>query len=96
MLLNILSGVAEVTLEVINGLFSSTENNETTNNENKTYEYWKNLSYDDQKYYFESNEYLKDYMKNDYYECDRELTAIHVQRIADKLNKEFTNINNRY
>ena len=31
MLLNILSSVAEVTLEVINGLFSSTENNETNN-----------------------------------------------------------------
>ena len=35
-------------------------------------------------------------MKNDYYPNDRHLTAKHVQQIANKLNREFTNINNRY
>ncbi len=62
----------------------------------QTYEYWKNLDYEGQQYYFESNEYLKDYIQNDYYPNDRELTAKHVAHIADKLNRSFTEIDNRY
>lgn len=63
---------------------------------NATYEYWKSLDYRQQEEYFNNNEYLKDYIKNDYYPNDRELTAKHVQHIADKLNKEFTDRYNNY
>ena len=69
-------------------------NNEQENN--STYEYWMTLDYREQFEYFSNNEYLKDYMKNDYYSCDRHLTATHVQHIADKLNKQFTNKYDRY
>jgi hypothetical protein len=93
MLLNILSNVAEVITEVAIGLFSGS-NNEESNNE--TYNYWINLDYSAQEYYFNNNEYLKDYIKNDYYPNSIELTAKHVQEIANKLGREFTNINNRY
>lgn len=89
-----LNNIMNITLEVLTGLFSGSSNNEVENN--ATYNYWMNLDYDGQKYYFETNEYLKDYMKNDYYSNDRHLTAKHVQQIANKLNREFTNINNRY
>ena len=94
MLLNILSSVAEVITEVATGLFSSDSNNNLE--ESKTYQYWMNLDYSGQKYYFESNEYLKDYMDKDFYENDRHLTAKHVQQIANKLNRQFTNKYNRY
>lgn len=60
-----------------------------------TYDYWITLSYQEQFEYFHNNEYLKIYI-NDFYENDKEKTAKNVQRIADKLNKEFTNKNNRY
>lgn len=93
MLLNILSGVAELTLEVINGLLSGS-NNEETNNE--TYNYWKDLSYDDQESYFNNNEYLKDYINSHYYPTNREITAKKVQELADKMNKSFTNKYDRY
>ena len=62
----------------------------------ETYEYWKNLDYEGQKYYFESNEYLKDYIDHNFYENDKELTAQHVAYIADKLNRSFNNIYSRY
>ena len=77
-----------------------TENGEQVDNkaksEDNTYEYWKDLSYEEQFTYFSTNEYLKDYMQNDYYSTDRELTARHVQDIANKLNRQFTNKYNRY
>lgn len=77
-----------------------TENGEQVDNkvksEDNTYEYWKDLTYEEQFTYFSTNEYLKDYMQNDYYSTNRELTARHVQAIADKLNREFTNKYNRY
>lgn len=98
MLLNILAGVAELMIEVTTGIL--TNNCETTNSDtkenNSTYEYWMSLSYIEQKEYFESNEYLKDYIKTDFYENNRHYTALHVQQIADRLNKEFTNKNYRY
>ena len=93
MLLNILSGVAEVTLEVINGLLNGS-NNEETNNE--TYKYWSELSYDDQESYFNDNEYLKDYINSHYYPNNREITAKKVQELADKMNRSFTNKYARY
>ena len=62
----------------------------------ETYNYWMQLDYREQFEYFSTNEYLKDYMKNDYYSTNRELTARHVQAIADKLNRQFTNKYNRY
>ena len=84
---------AEIITEVATSLF----NNESTNlEETTTYKYWENLNYEDQYYYFTNNEYLKDYMKNDYYASDRYMTAKHVARIADKLNREFTNKYDRY
>lgn len=93
MLLNILSGVAELTLEVINGLLSGS-NNEETNNE--TYKYWSELSYDDQESYFNNNEYLKDYINSHYYPNNREITAKKVQELADRMNRSFTNKYDRY
>ena len=92
-MLNILSNVAEIITEVALGIFSG-NNNEESNNE--TYNYWMNLSYQEQEEYFNNNEYLKDYIKNDYYSNSRELTAKHVQEIADKLGREFTNKYDRY
>ena len=90
-----LNNIMNITLEALTGLFSGS--NETTNKEeNTTYEYWMNLSYQEQEEYFNNNEYLKDYIKNDYYPNDRHLTAKHVQQIADKLNREFTNKYDRY
>ena len=93
MLLNILSGVAELTLEVINGLLSGS-NNEESNNE--TYKYWSELSYDDQESYFNNNEYLKDYINSHYYPNNREITAKKVQELADRMNRSFTNKYARY
>lgn len=90
-----LNNIMNITLEVLTGLFNGS--NETTNKEeNTTYDYWMNLSYQEQEEYFNNNEYLKDYIKNDYYPNDRHLTAKHVQQIADKLNREFTNKYDRY
>lgn len=60
-----------------------------------TYDYWMSLSYDDQRDYFNNNEYLKIYT-NDFYENDRELTARHMQHIADKLGKSFIDKYDRY
>lgn len=93
MFMNILSGMAEVTLEVINGIFSGSENE---SKDNSTYEYWKDLSYDDQQSYFENNEYLKIYMNTHYYQYDRNLTAKKVQELSEKLNRDFTNKYNRF
>jgi hypothetical protein len=91
---DIVKGVAECTTEILLELFSG----ETSSNSNNisTYDYWMSLDYREQFEYFQSNEYLRDYMKNDYYSCDRHLTAVHVQHIADRMNKEFTNKYNRY
>lgn len=61
-----------------------------------TYDYWKDLTYEEQFFYFANNEYLKDYIQKDYYSTNRELTARHVQEIANKLNRQFTNKYNRY
>jgi hypothetical protein len=94
MLLNILSNVAEVMVEVATGLFSGTTNSNIENN--STYEYWMTLNYEQQESYFKSNEYLKDYITNDYYPNSIELTARHVQQIANNLNREFTNRFNRF
>ena len=72
-------------------------NNGTSKEEDhSTYEYWMTLDYSEQFEYFSTNEYLRDYMSNNYYSCDRHLTAQHVQHIANKLNKQFTNMYNRY
>ena len=95
---DILKGVAEVSCEVLTELFNNpiSKDSNSVIESNSTYEYWKNLDYGAQEYYFMNNEYLKEYVKNDYYAGDRELTAKHVAAIADKLGKDFTNINNRY
>ncbi len=83
--------------ESSNNSYSSSYSSYTTPDYyTETYEYWSNLDYGAQKYYFESNEYLKDYMDHDFYENDRELTAKHVAHIANKLNRSFNHINNRY
>jgi hypothetical protein len=88
-----LNNIINITLEVLTGLFSGS-NEELEQNE--TYKYWLDLSYQEQEEYFSNNEYLKDYMKNDFYANDRKLTAKHVAQIADKLNRQFTNKYDRY
>jgi hypothetical protein len=91
-----LNNIMNIAIEVLTGLFNN-ENNEVKEEQNNTtYEYWMTLSYQEQEEYFNNNEYLKDYIKNDFYPNDRHLTAQHVQRIADKLNKEFINKYDRY
>lgn len=92
---DIVKGVAECTTEILFELFSG-ETSSSNSNNTSTYDYWMSLDYKEQFEYFQSNEYLRDYMKNNYYSCDRHLTAMHVQHIANKLNKEFTNKYNRY
>ena len=93
---DIVKGVAECTTEILFELFSGETSSTSNSNNTSTYDYWMSLDYREQFEYFQSNEYLRDYMKNDYYSCDRHLTAMHVQHIADKLNKEFINRYNRY
>ena len=93
---DIVKGVAECTTEILFELFSGETSSTSNSNNTSTYDYWMSLDYKEQFEYFQSNEYLRDYMKNDYYSCDRHLTAMHVQHIANKLNKEFTNRYNRY
>ena len=91
-----LNNIMNIAIEVLTGLFNN-ENNEVKEKQNNTtYEYWITLSYQEQEEYFNNNEYLKDYIKNDFYPNDRYLTAKHVQQIADKLNREFTNKYDRY
>ena len=92
---DIVKGVAECTTEILFELFSG-ETSSSSNNNTSTYDYWMSLDYGEQFEYFQSNEYLRDYMKNDYYSCDRHLTAMHVQHIANRMNKEFTNKYDRY
>lgn len=91
-----LNNIMNIAVEVLVGLFGNENNEVKEEQNNKTYEYWMNLSYQEQEEYFNNNKYLKDYIKNDYYPNDRHLTAKHVQRIADKLNKEFINKYDRY
>ena len=93
---DIVKGVAECTTEILFELFSGETSSTSNSNNTSTYDYWMSLDYREQFEYFQSNEYLRDYMKNDYYSCDRHLTAMHVQHIANKLNKEFTNRYDRY
>ena len=93
---DIVKGVAECTTEILFELFSGETSSTSNSNNTSTYDYWMSLDYEEQFEYFQSNEYLRDYMKNDYYSCDRHLTAMHVQHIADRMNKEFTNKYNRY
>ena len=93
---DIVKGVAECTTEILFELFSGETSSTSNSNNTSTYDYWMSLDYREQFEYFQSNEYLRDYIKNDYYSCDRHLTAMHVQHIADKLNKEFINRYNRY
>ena len=93
---DIVKGVAECTTEILFELFSGETSSTSNSNNTSTYDYWMSLDYEEQFEYFQSNEYLRDYMKNDYYSCDRHLTAMHVQHIANKLNKEFTNRYDRY
>lgn len=95
----LVKNVADCMLEVLTGLFNneSYSNNNTEDYYEQTYNYWINLDYDSQEYYFKSNEYLRNYIKNDYYPNDRELTARHVAHIAQQLNRNFTTIyNSRY
>ena len=93
---DIVKGVAECTTEILFELFSGETSSTSNSNNTSTYDYWMSLDYREQFEYFQSNEYLRDYIKNDYYSCNRHLTAMHVQHIADRMNKEFTNKYDRY
>ena len=72
-----------------------TKAREEVKENNTTYNYWKGLTYEEQEQYFNNNEYLRIYT-NDFYPNDRELTARHMQHIANKLNREFTNKYDRF
>lgn len=89
---NIIKIVLEGTADVIKN-----DNKEETKVKNQTtYEYWISLTYEEQEEYFKRNECLKHYIKYDYYPNDRELTAKHVQYIANMLNREFVDKYDRY
>ena len=90
--------VLYVTTEVLYQVLTEVFDNNTSDNyieNNETYEYWRYLSYEDQKDYFENNEYLNIYT-DEFYEDDRERTARNMQKIADKLGRQFTNKNSKY
>ena len=74
---------------------NNTQASEEVKEDNATYNYWKGLTYEEQEQYFNNNEYLRIYT-NDFYPNDRELTARHMQHIANKLNREFTNKYDRF
>ena len=94
-MLNIICGIAEVLGEVLVGIFDN--NNENMSEiEKNTMEYWEGLSYQEQEEYFNNNEYLKDYINSHYYQNDRHQTAKHVAELSYKLNREFTNKYDRY
>lgn len=94
-MLNIICGIAEVLGEVLVGMFDN--NNENMSEiEKNTMEYWEGLSYQEQEEYFNNNEYLKDYINSHYYQNDRHQTAKHVVELSYKLNREFTNKYDRY
>lgn len=93
-----LKSVGFATKVVLEGVANSMNNTEEENtvSSNQTYDYWMTLTYEEQKEYFERNEYLNMYIDDDFYPNDRELTAKHVQYIADNLNREFINKYDRY
>lgn len=93
-ILKVLYATTEVLYQVLTEVF---DNNTSVNyiENNETYEYWRYLSYEDQKDYFENNEYLNIYT-DEFYEDDRERTARNMQKIADKLGRQFTNKNSKY
>jgi hypothetical protein len=94
-MLNIICGIAEVLGEVLVGMFDN--NNENMSEiEKNTMEYWEGLSYQEQEEYFNNNEYLKDYINSHYYQNARHQTAKHVAELSYKLNREFTNKYDRY
>lgn len=92
-----IKGAGFVTKVVLEGVADTLKNSKEENpaSSNQTYDYWMTLTYEEQKEYFENNEYLKIY-GNEFYPNDRQLTAKHVQELANKLNKEFINKYNRY
>lgn len=93
-ILKVLYVTTEVLYQVLTEVF---DNNTPVNyiENNETYEYWRYLSYEDQKDYFENNEYLNIYT-DEFHEDDRERTARNMQKIADKLGRQFTNKNSKY
>ena len=93
---DIVKGVAECTTEILFELFSGETSSTFNSNNTSTNDYRMSLDYREQFEYFQSKEFLRDYIKNDYYSCNRHLTAMHVQHIADRMNKEFTNKYDRY
>lgn len=103
MFADVTCGVLETLGEVISDTFGNEKEGYDLNSgvsyvpesNHETYDYWMTLTYDEQKHYFENNQYLKIYT-NDFYEKDRHLTAQHMQHIANKLGREFTNKYDRY
>ena len=91
-----LTTISSLVLFGAGAILCAFNNNTPKEEDHSTYEYWMTLDYSEQFEYFSTNEYLRDYMSNNYYSCDRHLTALHVQYIANKLNKQFTNMYNRY
>ena len=70
------------------------EEKEEMSNYDKTYLYFSNLSLSEQEFYMEYNLDLRDH--SDILTSNRYFNAKKVANIAEKLNKEFTNINKKY
>ena len=94
---SIIKGVAEVSCEILLGLF----NQETTysynekSNEDKTREYLNKLSYDEINDYYEYNEYLRRYGDRFKY-SNKDQFIESICDIARRENRSFENKYDRY
>ena len=93
----VVKGVAEVSLDVINGLANNTSEIEENKKsvEDETYEYWKGLSYRDQQDYFALNYKLQEYGENYRYDNNEQM-AKSVAEIARREGRSFCDKYDRY
>ena len=92
--MNILCELAKLTTEILTGVFSGPEpSNESV--EDITYNYWMNLSYQDQQDYFKRNLVLQQYGENYRYD-DRWQMAKSAANIARLEHRAFNNKYDRY
>lgn len=89
-------GILTTLNDAIVNIFSNNEENNNISNDNSdTYDYFMRLTSEEQREYFENNEYLNEYL-NDFYENNRYQTAKVTQEIANRLGRQFTNKYDRY
>jgi hypothetical protein len=95
----VVKGVAELSLDVLNGLANNsievTETNNKRSVEEETYEYWKGLSSRDQQDYFALNYKLQEYGENYRYDNNEQM-ARSVAEIARRENRTFCDKYDRY